>query len=57
MTRTRNCSEKLLFAAIVGVVAGILSYLITKSAAAAVLTGGGAFGAATVWLNHLMGPE
>ena len=47
----------ILFAAVVGVVAGCLSFLITKSVAAATLTGGGAFGAALMWINHLMGPE
>ncbi|MCX8559240.1 hypothetical protein OS121_29780 [Mycolicibacterium mucogenicum] len=46
----------LLFAVIIGAIAGGLTYLTAKQAPAAVLFGLGAFGGAVFWLDKLIGP-
>lgn len=45
----------LIAAVVIGVAAGILAYLGGARPAGAVLTGGGAFGAAVVLLNMMIG--
>ena len=46
----------LLFAAIIGIAVGALTYLTTPVVPAAVLAGGMAAAAAVAWLDRFMGP-
>ena len=45
----------LLFAIIIGAIAGGLTFLAAKSAPPAIIAGGSAFGAAVIWLDKLIG--
>lgn len=51
---TLRSAVVLLFAVIIGAIAGGLTFLTTKSAPAAVLVGGGAFGSSALWLDKLI---